>query len=58
MFLFTAILLDVNECAIGTDIHQCNENAHCTDTEESYACTCHEGYTGDGFTCLYISCTA
>ena len=28
-----------------------SENADCTDTEESYECTCHEGYTGDGFTC-------
>ena len=30
---------------------KCDENAICTDTPDSYECTCKEGYIGNGTTC-------
>ena len=30
----------------------CDENADCTNNDGSYACTCKQGFTGDGSTCL------
>ena len=46
---------DVDECFLGTD--SCDRNADCNDTDGSYTCTCHNGFTGDGETCctLYIA---
>ena len=35
---------DVNECIDGS--HRCNINGDCTNTEGSYTCECHIGYTG------------
>ena len=32
-------------------ILNCDSNAVCTNTDESFNCTCNNGYTGDGFTC-------
>ena len=29
----------------------CHGNATCTDTNDSYACVCNNGFTGDGFNC-------
>lgn len=43
------VLVGVNEC--GTAAAECNANATCTDTPNSYVCTCNNGYTGDGDTC-------
>ena len=48
-FSLLLILLDIDECAIGTDM--CDTNANCTNTDGSYNCTCDNGYSGDGFTC-------
>ena len=39
----------MNECALGLD--NCNANAACADTEGSFACTCNQGYEGNGVTC-------
>ena len=44
---FSAI--DVDECSDGS--HNCNTNAQCTNTEESFTCTCNSGYSGDGVNC-------
>lgn len=41
-----------NECAAGTD--NCDENATCIDTVESFDCTCNAGYEGDGVVCADI----
>ena len=41
---------EYDECT--NDAHNCSENATCTDTLESYNCTCKTGYRGDGHTCL------
>ena len=40
---------DVNECT--TNNGGCSAVAICTNTVGSFTCTCHSGYTGDGFTC-------
>ena len=56
--IYTYVLiyfLDIDECLLGTDL--CDGiNADCNDTDGSYTCTCHIGFTGDGETCcmLYI----
>ena len=39
---------DVNECE---GVNGCHENAMCSNTDGSYACTCDQGYTGDGRQC-------
>ena len=39
----------VNECELQTD--NCDINASCTDTVESFMCTCDAGYQGDGTSC-------
>ena len=40
---------EIDECTMLTD--KCDENAICTDTPDSYECTCKEGYIGNGTTC-------
>ncbi|XP_068734374.1 uncharacterized protein [Montipora capricornis] len=40
---------DVDECLIG--IHDCNENATCTNMAGNFNCTCKTGFTGDGRSC-------
>ena len=32
----------------------CDDNATCTDTDGSFACTCNIGYSGDGLSCTGI----
>jgi len=44
--------LKVDECATGA--HNCDDNALCTNTEESFTCACNEGYNGNGYTCQEI----
>ena len=38
-----------DECAAGTD--NCDDNATCLDTDQSFLCACNDGYSGDGITC-------
>ena len=38
-----------DECALGTD--NCADEATCTNTADSFECTCNDGYTGNGVTC-------
>ena len=33
------------------NMSKCDVNANCTDTKDSYNCTCNKGYQGDGFNC-------
>ena len=42
--------MDIDECAEGT--HNCDEGAKCNNTNGSFTCTCMEGYTGNGTTCV------
>ena len=45
------------QCATGT--HNCDTNASCTDTLESFQCSCNAGYEGDGVICTDTDeCTA
>ena len=37
---------DVDECAVG--VHDCQQNANCTNTIGSFTCQCRSGYSGDG----------
>nr|ARM65345.1 ice-binding protein isoform 3 [Chlamydomonas sp. ICE-MDV] len=37
---------DVDECALGID--DCHDQAYCTNTPDSFTCTCNSGFTGDG----------
>ncbi|MGK3960682.1 FG-GAP-like repeat-containing protein [Sorangium sp. So ce118] len=43
---------DVNECALGTD--NCDANAVCINTTDSFTCACNAGYEGDGVTCTDV----
>ncbi len=43
---------DVDECA--ADPSPCDVNATCTNTDGSFACSCGDGYDGDGVTCADI----
>uniref|UniRef100_A0A8C5MVI0 Mucin-like protein n=1 Tax=Leptobrachium leishanense TaxID=445787 RepID=A0A8C5MVI0_9ANUR len=47
------ICTDVNECT--ASLHQCHQQALCTNTEGSYTCLCNSGYIGNGFTCTDIN---
>ena len=41
-----------NECEDGT--HLCSDDSECSDTLQSYSCTCKSGFTGDGYRCSTI----
>ena len=42
-------LVDINECDL--DLNDCDENAACTDTDGSFTCECHDGFSGNGTVC-------
>lgn len=46
LFLFNA---DINECV--DNIHNCHNDAICNNTNGSFYCTCHDGYSGNGVNC-------
>ena len=52
-FFLNGTLVDVDECALGTD--NCDVNATCTNTGGSFSCACNEGYEGNGVTCAVLS---
>ncbi|CAH3151508.1 unnamed protein product, partial [Porites evermanni] len=42
-----------DECKTG--LHNCHNDAYCTNTKHSFTCTCKAGYTGDGVNCADIN---
>ncbi|CAH3187437.1 unnamed protein product, partial [Porites lobata] len=51
-----SLLSDINECT--ANVHNCDDNAFCNNTEGSYKCTCSPGYDGNGTSCTDIKeCT-
>lgn len=51
--------LDVNECGLDslsenqtTYVNNCHDDANCTNTKGSFYCTCLNGYSGDGVSCV------
>lgn len=49
-FLF---LTGFDECA-DTQLNNCDQNADCTDFPEGFACTCNDGFEGNGVQCTGI----
>ena len=45
--------MPLDECALGLD--NCDVNATCTDTSDSFECECNGGFEGDGVTCTDIN---
>ncbi|KAJ8307442.1 hypothetical protein KUTeg_015526 [Tegillarca granosa] len=43
------VLMDIDECSIG--LHNCSDNATCTNIPGSFTCTCNSGLVGDGVSC-------
>jgi len=41
--------VDIDECAENNG--GCSDQAVCSNTEGSFACSCNDGFAGDGFTC-------
>ena len=41
---------DEDECG-SADSNICDADANCTNTDGSYICACHDGFSGDGETC-------
>jgi hypothetical protein len=46
-FLLFLCFVDIDECLS----NPCHVNASCSDTEGSFVCQCHAGYSGNGFNC-------
>ena len=46
---------DTDECS--TDVHRCDKNADCVNTQGSYECYCRKNHYGDGRVCLSGSCS-
>ena len=41
---------DTDECS-DVELNQCHDKATCHDNDGSYECSCHQGFTGNGFNC-------
>ncbi len=42
--------VDIDECTEMVD--NCHAKAVCTNTAGSFSCTCNNGFSGDGVTCI------
>ena len=43
--------IDLDECASHAS-NNCSSNATCTNTPGGFNCTCNQGYTGNGVSCI------
>lgn len=48
--LLVYCILDINECLIG--IHNCHQDATCSNTNGSFNCNCDHGFRGNGSFCI------
>lgn len=46
---YTFVEKDIDECIEQTD--NCDNNAHCYNTDGGFACICKDGFIGDGVNC-------
>ena len=46
--------IDSNECL--QEVFPCHKSADCSNTEGSYACSCNQGFVGNGTTCVEGQC--
>ncbi|CAK8671672.1 unnamed protein product [Clavelina lepadiformis] len=46
-------LIDVDECLSG--LHNCDDNAKCTNTIGTFQCSCNNGFTGNGRICSNVN---
>ncbi|XP_038046672.1 mucin-like protein [Patiria miniata] len=46
--------IDIDECDPDVPLHDCDENAYCVDTAQSFYCVCNVGYTGNGSSCADV----
>lgn len=51
---YLLISLEIDECALELD--DCDENAICKNTKQSFICECKEGFKGDGKECIGKIC--
>ncbi len=53
LFIPTSLVTppDIDECALSI-LHNCHDNALCTDTMGSFICVCVDGFRGDGVACV------
>ena len=48
----TGLCRDKDECAGGSEAHNCHQHAVCHNHRGGFTCSCIEGYIGDGVDCL------
>ena len=48
----TGLCRDKDECAGGSEAHNCHQHAVCHNHRGGFTCSCLEGYIGDGVDCL------
>ena len=46
---YCSSIADVNECSLNNN--GCHQNATCSNTQGSFACNCHKGFSGNGTYC-------
>eukprot|EP00820_Chromera_velia_P025845 Cvel_10019.t1-p1 / transcript=Cvel_10019.t1 / gene=Cvel_10019 / organism=Chromera_velia_CCMP2878 / gene_product=Fibrillin-1, putative / transcript_product=Fibrillin-1, putative / location=Cvel_scaffold594:59498-77940(+) / protein_length=2898 / sequence_SO=supercontig / SO=protein_coding / is_pseudo=false len=51
--LYTAAWTGPDECSDGT--HNCDGNASCSNTDDSFTCACNTGYAGNGTACTALT---
>ena len=51
MCLCEYFIADVNECTDMDSVHNCDDDATCTNTDGSFECKCKVGFIGNGVSC-------
>ena len=48
--IWIIFISDIDECLMDTD--NCDENAACANVIGNFECSCNDGYSGDGVSCI------